>query len=345
MRIEAIEGPIGTELLQHICDLYGRGVDPRYADLEFTRRVFNGNPAGRSYHVFAFEGEQVIGCYAVVPIKVAARGLELWAGKGESLYVLEQHRPAGLFLIQRGISFAMEHGLELQFGLTHNRLEGLLQKLGFEILPGVLDHRFYLLRPRDVRQLTVSSVHLVAAQALTAAQAMVKTAVAGLLPGLRVSIQVNRAEHLNSVFTAISSAQQPMDNQWSVATDADSLRWWNNIDCLNVLTMDDAAEEFVAVTRGARGANAEIIRWNVRHGGLARLLYILQFVIDEANQEGAAAISIGPHADMSGKHNLLLAASLLGFVRGHAQRTLCVKAADSFFLDPRNLDFNWLFSI
>src|SRR5437660_5145555 len=115
MRIEAIEGPIGTELLQHVCALYGRNVDSRYADLDFTRRVFNGNPAGRSYHVFAFEGEEAIGCYAVVPMKVVARGRKLWAGKGETLYVREQRRPAGLFLIQRGVSFAVERGLELQF--------------------------------------------------------------------------------------------------------------------------------------------------------------------------------------------------------------------------------------
>lgn len=345
MRIEVIEGPIGSELLQHFCVLYGRNVDSRYADLDFTRRVFNGNPAGRSYHVFAFEGGEVIGCYAVIPMKVVAHGRKVLAGKGEALYVGERHRAAALFLMQHGVSFAMERGMELQFGLTQDRLKGILHKIGFEALPGVVDHRFRLLHPRHVRQLTVSRIHFVAAQALTAAQATIGTAVAGLLLGLRVSIQVNRAEHLSSVFTAISAAYPPLDRQWSVSTDEDSLRWWNNIGCLDVLSVDGKADEFVAVTRGARGANAEIIRWNVRQGGLARTLRILQFVIDKANQEGAAAISIGPYADMSGKRSLQIAASLLGFVRRRAQRTIYVKATDPFFLDPRNLDYNWLFSI
>ena len=345
MRIEAIEGPIGTELLQHVCILYGRSVDGRYADLDFTRRVFNGNPAGRSYHVFAFEGAEVIGCYAVIPIKVVARGRKVLAGKGEALYVREQHRAAALFLMQRGVSFAVERGLELQFGLTQNRLEGILHKIGFETLPGVLDHRFRLIRPCHVRQLTVSRIHFVAAQALNAAQATVGAVVAGLMRGSRVSIQVNRAEDLSSVFTAISGACPPRDRQWSVSTDEDSLRWWNNIGCLDVLSVDGRDDEFVAVTRGARGANAEIIRWNVRQGGLAGTLRILQFVIDKANHEGAAAISIGPYADMSGKRSLQIAASLLGFIRWRAQRTIYVKATDPFFLDPRNLDCNWLFSI
>jgi hypothetical protein len=119
----------------------------------------------------------------------------------------------------------------------------------------------------------------------------------------------------------------------------------NNIGYLDVLSVDGRADEFVAVTRGARGANAEIIRWNLRQGDLTRALHILQFVIDKATKEGAAAISIGPYTDMSGKRNLQLAASLLGFIRLRAQRTMYVKAADPFFLDPRNLDFNWLFSI
>ena len=344
MRIEAIEGPIGTELLQHICDLYGRSVDRRYFDLEFTRRVFNCNPAGRSYHLFAFKGPQAIGCYALIPMKIVARGRSMRAGKGEALYVREQYRPAGLLLLQRGTSFATEHGLELQFGLTHSRLEGLMQELGFEILPGVLDHRFCLLRPHNVRQLTTSRINLAIAQALAAVQATVRKAVTGLLES-RVSVQVNRAEHLSSVFAAIAGGSQPRDNRWSVATDTESLRWWNNIGCLDVLTMDGSTEEFVAITRGMPWANVEIIQWNVRYGGLSRALRILQIVIDKANHEEAAAISIGPYADVSGRRNLQLAASLLGFVRRRARRALCIKATDSFFLDPRNLDFNWLFSI
>jgi hypothetical protein len=133
--------------------------------------------------------------------------------------------------------------------------------------------------------------------------------------------------------------------EWSVATDEDSLRWRNNVGCLDLLSVDIGTNEFVAVTRGTRKASAEIVRWNVHEGGLARALYILQFVIDKANQEGAAAISIGSYADMSAKRTLLIAASLLGFVRRRVRRTIYVKADDSFFLDPRNLHLNWFFSI
>lgn len=343
MRIEAVEGPIDAGLLQHICDLYGRGVDSRYSDLDFTRRVFNDNPAGRSYHVFAYAGNDVVGCYAVIPMRVMARGHKLWAGKGECLYVREQYRPMGVCLIQRGISFAAERGLDLQFGLTHDRLNGLLFQLGLKTLPGVLNHRFCLLRPRDVRRLNVSTSRLIAAQALRAAQTILRSASSVLR--FPVSIKVNSRDHLNAVFVALANSRQCRDDQWSVAMDVDSLQWWHSIDCLDVLTIDGKAEEFVVVTRGARGTNVEIIRWNVHGRDAARALNILKFVIDKANGEGAAAVSFAPEASLSGNCNLQLAATLSGFVRHHTQRTLCVRAADSFFLEPRNVDFSWLFSI
>src|SRR5438132_10612959 len=97
--IELLEGPIGTDLLQKICELYGRNTDDRYADLEFTRKVFNGNPAGRSYHAFAFDGDEVIGCYAIIPVSILVNGRQLWAGKGEALFVRKEYRPSGLFLV------------------------------------------------------------------------------------------------------------------------------------------------------------------------------------------------------------------------------------------------------
>lgn len=343
MRIEAIEGPIDASLLQQICDLYGRGVDSRYSDLDFTRRVFNENPAGRSYHVFAYHGNEAVGCYAVIPMRVTARGHKLWAGKGECLYVREQCRPVGVCLIQRGTSFAAEHGLDLQFGLTDNRLNGLLNQLGLKTLPGVLNHRFCLLRPRDVRWLTVNRGRLMTARALSAAQATLRKA-SGVLRS-QVSITVNSRDHLNSVFAAVASSSQCRDDGWTVAMDVDSLQWWHSIDCLDVLTIDGNAEEFVVVTRGARRANVEIIRWNVRRGNTARALGILKFAIDKANQEGAATVSFTPQANLSGNGHLQLAATLSGFIPHRTQRTLCVRAADPFFCEPRNLDFSWLFSI
>ena len=107
--------------------------------------------------------------------------------------------------------------------------------------------------------------------------------------------------------------------------------------------LDGNVEEFIAVTRGGPRTNVEILRWNVNHLNFAQALYVLHFIIDKANREGASTVSFSPEADLS--HNLQLAASFLGFVRYRTQRTLCVRSADSFFLDPRNLAFNWLFSI
>ena len=341
MRIESVEGPIGVDLLKHICDLYGRGVDSRYSDLEFTRMVFNENPAGRSYHVFAYNGEEVVGCYAVIPMRVVARGHSLWAGKAEGLYVRERYRPIGVCLIQEGTSFAARCGIDLQFGLTNNRLNELLHELGLNTLPAVLDHRFCLLRPGDVRLLRANRVRLMAAEGLGTAQAMLRFASAALRSF--VSIKINVANHLNAVFAAISDSAECRPDRWSVSMDVDSLRWWNRMGYLDVLTLDGNGEQFVAVTRGAPRTNVEIVRWKVHRLHFAQALYVLKFIIDKANQEGASTVSFSPQADLS--NNLQPASFFFGFMRHRTERTLCVRAADSFYLDPRHLGFSWHFSI
>jgi hypothetical protein len=75
----------------------------------------------------------------------------------------------------------------------------------------VLDHRFRLLRPGDLQQLGASRTQLVAAKALKAAQVVAGAAVSGLLRGVRVSMRLNHADHLNAFFSAISGADSHAD--------------------------------------------------------------------------------------------------------------------------------------
>lgn len=343
IRIETIEGPIDTELLQHICELYGRHVDSRYADIEFTRKVFNANPAGRSCHTFAFDKEEAVGCYALIPVKVTARGQKLWAGKGEALYVKEEHRAITLFLIRSGVNFGMERGLQLQFGFTTERLMRMLQLLGFAALPGVLDHRFRLIHPSDDSQQPGNRIRLISTGVISAVQARIEGVISHLRPHDELSVQMNCKEHMDSIFKIMSNKGSHVNRGWSVSMDEDSLRWWSSIGYLDVLTLGNGADEFVAVTTGARGNISEIIHWNMRQGGLARALLILRFIVRRAIQNGAAAVSVGPYADVFGM--LKKATVVLGFVPWRAQRTIYVKATDPFFLDERNLRLNSFFNI
>src|SRR5437762_14288695 len=92
MKLVTVKGPINDDLLQCICNLYGRYVDSRYQELQFVRTVFNGNPIGYSYHVFVYEGAQAVGCYSIIPMEVISRGCLILAGKAEALFMSEDHR-------------------------------------------------------------------------------------------------------------------------------------------------------------------------------------------------------------------------------------------------------------
>jgi hypothetical protein len=308
--------------------LYGKHVDPRYAD----------------FHVFAFDEKgEAVGCYALIPIKVIARGQTIWAGKGEGLYMKEGHRAKALFLIRCAVTFAIERGLHLQFGFTNERLTRMLRLLGFTPLPVMLDHSFRLLRPGDISQISSSRIRLISAHGVSAAQSIIGSAAKRFQRNREVSFAMNCAEHLDPIFKTISRIRSGSNGYWSVAIDEDSLRWWNSIGCLDVLSLDPNTDEFVAFTRGARGNSSEIIQWNVRNGGLARAVLILQFIVQKAMRDGAATVSAGASADLYG--TLQKAAAALGFLPWRAKRTMYVRANDPFFLDSRNLLLNSLFNI
>lgn len=345
IRIETVEGPLGQDDLRHICELYGRNVDPRYSDLEFVGNVFNNNPAGHSFHAFAYSGKEAIGCYGVIPVRVVARGREAWGGKGEALYVRPDFRPAGLFLVNRANAFVANRGLELLFGLTRDRVGRMLTAMGFTAVPCVLEQRLRLNRPEDIEQLANDRLLRTGARVLKAVQATAGSVVESVFPLRHDEVTVNDPARLEDAFAVIASAGATDDSKWSVSVDEDSLRWYNSIGRLDVLSVEEASGEFVAVTRGAKGGNAIVLRWNVQTGGVPRALRTLQYIVDKSQMEEAAGLSLGPSANMTRNGALRTAASLLGFIPWSTHPTMYLKSADPFFLDSRNVTFTRFFSI
>ncbi|HVH41754.1 MAG TPA: hypothetical protein VM925_05405 [Labilithrix sp.] len=89
--IRVVKGPLTDDALVPICKLYGRQ-DRRYAGLEFSRRVFNENVGGFSYHACAYDGEVLVGHYAVVPVPIVLHRERRLSGKGEALFVDDAYR-------------------------------------------------------------------------------------------------------------------------------------------------------------------------------------------------------------------------------------------------------------
>jgi hypothetical protein len=352
MRLVTVKGPINDDGLQCICDLYGRHVDSRYQNLPFVRTVFNGNPLGFSYHAFVYEGEKAVGCYSVIPMEVVSRGRLMLAGKGEALFLLEDFRrgPAegkqmlapGLTLITEAHNFASKDGIDLFFCIAPQKLSRIFKVMGFSQLNARLNHRYFLLRPHLVRQLSPHVWKRAAASALSLAQQCSERLSWWGTSFLRPTLQIDPifdAHRLQMI--AARHAVEP--HLWSVALTERSLEWWLTMNYLEVIVVDNTDSEYVLIACGGRGSNLEIVHWNIREGHILRALRVLCYIVRKARQQEAATISFAN--TLTDKRSLFDAAALLGFVSWPVERVMFVRSNDPFHAAPANLDFNWLFSI
>lgn len=78
--------PLSERQYEAIASLYGRH-DPKYRDRAFCRHLFEENPAGPSFHVFAMDGEVFVGHYAALPLRANLANRSFASAKGEALGV------------------------------------------------------------------------------------------------------------------------------------------------------------------------------------------------------------------------------------------------------------------
>jgi len=330
-RIEVLEGPLPPDLLQHICTLYGGNVDSRYSDLSFTRTVFNGNPAGRSYHAFAYSGETAIGCYSIIPLAIS--GSDLWAGKAEALYVSEKHRPMGLFLMHRTHEFSISRGLEFIFGLTHERLGGTLERMGFTAFPRIMRYRSRLLRPGGK-----TSAKIWLSRAIQGGQNLLGAIVPKCLGAANATFHVNCADLLGHALDTYGASEMFGKTGRVIAANSPSLRWLTNLGRLEVVSTRERSDELVLFSPSSRGGDAELIHCGIADGCLANAVNLLTFLVNRAEGQGAASLILNHEA--IAHPELLRAATLLGFVPRNIKKTLYVKAAKPDFLARCNGDIS-----
>jgi hypothetical protein len=356
--LTTIKGPISDHLLRCICDLYGKWVDERYRDLAFVRTLFNDNPFGYSYHVFAFDGPCPVGCYSIIPMEVISRGTPIVAGKGEALFLLEEYRAgppgenhgnlshqlAGLSLITHAHSFASQQGIELLFALSPEALWPILRATGFSKVHAQLKHRYFLLRPQIVRQLRSDLFKLGGACAASLAQqALFRLGCLFLPVGEHITKSGDQVAERQ--LTAISSRHVIENDRWSVACTTKALHWWLRMGYLQLLALDHNQNEYVLVSSGGRGGNLEILDWNLQGAGLVRALTVLRHVVALAREHGAATVSFADRPELTNGSVLNRAATLFGFLPWSVERVMFIKSPNRFHSEQQNLYFNWLFSI
>lgn len=327
-------------MLQHIGVLYGRNVDRRYTDLQFTHKIFNCNPAGNAVYAFAFDGRQPVGCYTAIPMEAVRDDHCFLAAKGEALYVRPEYRPAGLFVLPRAHAFALAHGVSLLFGLTNERAGTMVQHLGFRKVTHRFQHRVRLLRPSDIDQFKGSRMQSAVGRIVTTAQQSMSQLAATLARAANMNIQVNPTDHLEYAFTHVRHARQVNSNGlWSVTQTEASLRWRHSAGLIDILTADPSGQDHLIITRGYPGRKVELVACNIRDLSLLRAVRVLHFVIAKAECEGAAAVCLA--GDLHPQ--LRRASCILGFVPRSFSKTLYMTAKQPCVAHFPN--YNWLFSL
>jgi hypothetical protein len=285
-------------------------------------------------------------------MEVISRGRLILAGKAEALFMREEYRKGsaeakgmfvpGLALIARAHTLAWKNGIHLLFGLPPKELSPIFKATGFSQLNARLNHRYFLLRPKVIRQLDSQLWKRTAASALSLAQKcshrLSCLGASSLLPTLR-SDSICDAHRLHRI--AAHHFVEP--DRWSVALTEKSLSWWLRMRYLKVITVDENDEEYVLIVCGAPNSNLQIVHWNFQDNDTLRALTILRYIVRIANQQRAATISFA--TKLAGNRSLSRAATILGFFSWPVERVMFVKSNDPFYAVPDNLHFNSLFSI
>jgi hypothetical protein len=356
MNLELIDGPLDTPLLESIAGLYGRFND-RYANVDFTRRLFNENPGGAALHAFVFEDGLAVGHYAILPMAIAVDGTRRRSGKGEAFVVHPDYRNGVVAVAGRP---PILPALALPLHLYRHALDRGLDPIHMiaERDVGAI-HRMVGCRPLDkmYRQARfVLDAHALAAGVKTVSG----RAMAAALPAAqRVAFEAARAFAFGAEVRVWSGAELarerleriaahvPSVRGWTLAIDAPTLSWLADIGELRVFAVDEAMEDYVVSlwprSGSVRTVEVLLLRRSGRHARAVEGL--LAAVVTNARRAGAAFVYASELAAWTDDDARALrsAARHLAFLERHRSASMLVRSDDVYFHDPDHLRFSPLF--
>jgi hypothetical protein len=305
-------------------------------------------------HAFVRHGEAVVGHYAVVPIRVRARGATAVSGKGEALFLAEAHRagtvaleggevPAGIALMNALHDRALSEGLVVVHNITSPEI-GMIQRMhGFRALNVSLDQLHYLIRPSELRALRESPSRARAGRALALAQRTLLTVSRGLLRLTRApAVERNPDAHAERHLAALAATDAHAEPGWAISRDPETLRWLRRLGRLEIASIAGRPEHVAVISTGdAR----ELLLWNVpdgaRRSGLALACALLASSVDD----GAWIVSAARRLAPEGSRSLRFVLRVLAFVPQSIPVTIYVKGPDPFYIQEANLDFSRVFHL
>jgi len=349
LRLELRRGPLEAAALEAIARTYGT-VDPRYANAAFADTIFNRNPYGFSWHALAWEGERVVGHYAVIPMRARGGGASFLSGKGEALFLEESCRartarvgdleaPAGIALMNALHAHALADGAAVLHNITSAEI-GMIQRMdGFRVARSRRPQAHFLVAPGALRQLNERPAQAALARALAAVQR-------GALAAARARVAAGGPRAIacgtgdDAAALATFSRTPPPAEGWSIDRDGATLRWLRAMDRLAVVRLAERPDAFVIANTGRA---RELLHASLPPDAPGAALALLTRLVADAVRGRAWTFSV-PAASDAGRA-LGAAARVLCFRARTLEQLVYVKAAPGFPLRPEALAYDRLFNL
>ncbi|MDK9699765.1 MAG: hypothetical protein OEM52_06455 [bacterium] len=349
MNLLVKRGPLSDKELLAIGATYGT-IDERYASVEFCRILFNENPIGYSFHVFVLnDTAQIVGHYAVIPIRITINKRLALSGKGEALYLADEYRnsvveycnstiPTGIALMNAAHDFAMASGITVLHNITRSDV-GIIQRIaGFRHLQISRDAYYYIIDASRVNSFQVSAKLKLAGKLLQVGNQTLYR-LARLRLGRKTTQSIQVLPGIQPDADRQVGLSEESDPRWRVSSDKETVRWYEQLGTFNSYLSPDGCR---MITRSLRG-HAFVAVWpygdSIRFQR-ALLLSAIQNAIDTKQ----ISFSI-PTATVKKHESLEICTKRLGFVMRSVVTNLYVKSDDPFFSEASNIHYDTFFNL
>ena len=343
-------GPLADADLDAIAATYG-AVDPRYARRDFLRLLFNENPSGYSYHAFVRDGARPVGHYAIIPVRVRARGATVLSGKGEALFLDPAHRKSavatpsgealpGLAMLNSLHERALADGIALIHSITNPGVGMILRMRGFQLLRISLDQlQFLASPPRPTKLLSRGQ----AARLLSLSQRGLHAAWRAILPlAAPPRVEADPPAHADFHMSELAATDAAGGDSWTISRDRETLEWMKRLGRLQFVSIAGRPEHFAAMVRGH---TREMLLWRIPPGDRRAGLAVLSRLVADSLREGARTISVPRRLVQKSGPALAFAVRALGFLPRRDSLSIYIKASDEFYREGGSLEFSRLFNL
>ena len=312
VEILTVEGPLPSERLGWIADLYGQA-DPKFRRSDILEHLYTRSPAGPGLHAFVLDDGMPVGHCSVVPTRGRLGSGQLRCGKLEALFLEPPYRGRRADdrtvvrrLLDGLYEFSDERGFELVHALATPQIGQIIE---FTPLQGV-----------GRRSLVALSAAAGPRLALAATQRAARGVAARIAGSLEYDLRVPGPEDADVI-----DGPSPPSGRWAVLP-ADAWDWYRSSPLIRVLELSGRRGSRALIQLpGSPHEPLRLVAWRPKRRGLRPALLVAAAAGRVARATGAATLRFQPWDSETGDGDLERACRLAGFFRRADLTTVWVR--------------------